>query len=46
VQMAKVVGTSVDPFGPVLTTPPTKGTAITPYTGGQPSPPASGIPSS
>jgi branched-chain amino acid transport system substrate-binding protein len=46
VQMAKVVGTSIDPFGPVLTTPPTKGSAISPYTGGQPTPPANGIPSS
>ncbi len=45
VQMARVVGTGIDAFGPVLVTQPTAGTAITPYTGGQPSPPSSGIPS-
>jgi ABC-type branched-subunit amino acid transport system substrate-binding protein len=45
VQMARVVGSSIDAFGPVLTTDPTASSAITPYTGGQPSPPASGIPS-
>ena len=45
VQMAKVVGGQVDPFGPVLTTPPTKGTPITTDPRGQPSPPATGIPS-
>jgi ABC-type branched-subunit amino acid transport system substrate-binding protein len=45
VQMAKVVGTDIDPFGPVLVTPPTASSPITPYTGGQPTPPASGIPS-
>jgi ABC-type branched-subunit amino acid transport system substrate-binding protein len=45
VQMAKVVGTAINPFGPVLTTPPTAGTPITPYTGTPPTPPASGIPS-
>ena len=33
VQMAKVVGTDIDPFGPVLTTPPTAGSAITTYSG-------------
>jgi ABC-type branched-subunit amino acid transport system substrate-binding protein len=45
VQMAKVVNGQIDPFGPVLTTPPTKGSAISPYTASQPAPPASGIPS-
>jgi branched-chain amino acid transport system substrate-binding protein len=45
VQMAKVVGTSIDPSGPVLTTPPTKGSPIAKYLGGQPAPPANGIPS-
>jgi len=45
VQMAKVVGTSIDPFGPVLTTPPTAGSPITTYTGTPATPPASGIPS-
>jgi branched-chain amino acid transport system substrate-binding protein len=44
VQMAKVVGTSIDPFGPVLTTPPTAGSPITTYTGTPATPPASGIP--
>ena len=43
--MAKVAGGSIDAFGPVLTTQPTKGSAITSYTGGQPNPPSSGIPS-
>jgi ABC-type branched-subunit amino acid transport system substrate-binding protein len=45
VQMAKVVGTDIDPFGPVLTTPPTAGAAITNYSGTPATPPASGIPS-
>jgi branched-chain amino acid transport system substrate-binding protein len=45
VQMAKVVGSSLDAFGPVLTTPPAKGKPIKKYTGGQPAPPANGIPS-
>jgi branched-chain amino acid transport system substrate-binding protein len=45
VQMAKVVGTSIDPFGPVLVTEPTSGSPITTYSGTQPTPPASGIPS-
>jgi ABC-type branched-subunit amino acid transport system substrate-binding protein len=45
VQMAKVVGTKINAFGPVLTTDPTKGSPITAYTGGQPAPPSSGIPS-
>jgi ABC-type branched-subunit amino acid transport system substrate-binding protein len=45
VQMAKVAGTKIDAFGPVLTTEPTASSAIASYTGGQPTPPASGIPS-
>jgi len=45
VQMAKVVGTKIVPFGSILMTQPTAGTAITTYSGGQPTPPASGIPS-
>jgi branched-chain amino acid transport system substrate-binding protein len=45
VQMAKVVGSAIDPFGPVLTTQPTAGSPITPYTASQPSPPSNGIPS-
>lgn len=45
-QMAKVVGTSIDPFGSVLVTGPAGGTAITKYTGKQPAPPTNGIPSS
>ena len=45
VQLAKVVGSSIDPFGPVLTTPPSAGSPITSYTGGQPAPPVNGIPS-
>ena len=43
--MAKVVGTDIDPFGPVLTTQPTAGSAITTYSGTPAAPPASGIPS-
>jgi hypothetical protein len=43
--MSKVVGKSIDAFGPVLTTPPTKGSPIAKYLGGQPAPPADGIPS-
>jgi ABC-type branched-subunit amino acid transport system substrate-binding protein len=46
VQMAKVVNGQINPFGPVLTTSPTKGSAIAPYTTSQAAPPASGIPSS
>jgi branched-chain amino acid transport system substrate-binding protein len=46
VQMAKLVGSSIDAFGPVLTTQPTAGSPITPYSGGQSTPPSSGIPSS
>jgi branched-chain amino acid transport system substrate-binding protein len=45
VQMAKVVGTAINPFGPVLTTPPTSGSAITTYSGTPATPSASGIPS-
>jgi ABC-type branched-subunit amino acid transport system substrate-binding protein len=45
VQMAKVVGAKIDTFGPVLTTDPTAGSPITTYSGGQPAPPANGIPS-
>ena len=44
-QMAKVVGSSLDAFGPVLTTPPAKGKPITKYKAGQPAPPVNGIPS-
>jgi branched-chain amino acid transport system substrate-binding protein len=45
VQMAKVAGNGITAFGPVLTTDPTSSGAITSYTGGAPTPPASGIPS-
>jgi branched-chain amino acid transport system substrate-binding protein len=45
VQMAKVVGTGITPFGPIYTTDPTKGGTISTYSGSQPAPPASGIPS-
>jgi branched-chain amino acid transport system substrate-binding protein len=44
-QMAKVVGTGIDPFGPVLTTDPTAGSPITTSTTTAATPPASGIPS-
>jgi ABC-type branched-subunit amino acid transport system substrate-binding protein len=44
VQMAKVVGSKIQAFGPIQTTDPTKGSAIATYSGGQPSPPANGIP--
>jgi ABC-type branched-subunit amino acid transport system substrate-binding protein len=43
-QMAKVVGSSIVPFGPVLTTEPTASSPITPYTTAQPAPPANGVP--
>ena len=46
VQMGHVVGGKVVLFGKPLTTTPTAGAPITPYTGGQPAPPASGIPPS
>jgi ABC-type branched-subunit amino acid transport system substrate-binding protein len=45
VQMAKVVKSGIDAFGPVLTTDPTASSAITPYTTAAATPPASGIPS-
>jgi branched-chain amino acid transport system substrate-binding protein len=45
VQMAKVVGNGIDPFGHVLVTSPTASSPITPYMAGQPAPPANGIPS-
>ena len=44
VQMAKVVGTAINPFGPVLITLPTAGSAITTYSGTPATPPATGIP--
>ncbi len=44
-QMAKVVGTGINPFGSVLTTEPTAGSPITTYSGTPVAPPASGIPS-
>jgi branched-chain amino acid transport system substrate-binding protein len=44
-QMAKVVGNSLDAFGPVLTTAPSAASPITKYAGGQPAPPINGIPS-
>jgi ABC-type branched-subunit amino acid transport system substrate-binding protein len=46
VQMARVVGSKINAFGPVLVTEPSASSAITPYTTKQPNPPASGIPSS
>jgi ABC-type branched-subunit amino acid transport system substrate-binding protein len=46
VQMAKVVGTSIDAFGPVLVTGPAGGTAITKFTGNESVPPSNGIPTS
>jgi ABC-type branched-subunit amino acid transport system substrate-binding protein len=45
VQMGRVEGGKIALFGPKLTTEPASGAAITEYTGTQPSPPASGIPS-
>jgi branched-chain amino acid transport system substrate-binding protein len=44
VQMAKVVGTAIDPFGPVLRTDPTASSAITTYSATATAPPTSGIP--
>jgi hypothetical protein len=44
--MGHVVGGKVVLFGQPLTTTPATGSAIAPYTGGQPSPPSNGIPSS
>src|ERR1700683_692812 len=43
VQMAKVVGTGIVPFGPVLRTEPTAGSPITPYTTPPAAPPAHGV---
>ncbi len=45
VEMAKVVNGDLDAIGGPLITEPTPTGAITPYTGTQPAPPASGIPS-
>jgi len=46
VQMAKVVGSSIKAFGPIYTTDPSSGGAISTYSGTQAPPPASGVPSS
>jgi branched-chain amino acid transport system substrate-binding protein len=46
VQMGHVVGGKVVLIGQPLKTDPTANSSITPYTGGQPAPPSSGIPSS
>jgi hypothetical protein len=43
--MAKVVNGGINPIGGPLVTDPTPTGAIMPYTGTQPAPPASGIPS-
>ena len=45
VRWARSSGNDIVLFGPVLVTEPTAGSPITPYTGQQPAPPASGIPS-
>ncbi len=45
-EMGKVQGGKIVLFGGPLTTDPTPSSAITPYTGTQPAPPASGIPTS
>jgi ABC-type branched-subunit amino acid transport system substrate-binding protein len=45
VEMGKISGGKIVLFGSPMTTSPTKSSPITPYTGGQPAPPASGIPS-
>ncbi len=45
-QMGQVRGGKLVLFGPALTTDPTSSSPITPYTGGQPTPPTNGIPSS
>ena len=45
VEVGQVSGGKVVLTGPPLTTTPAAGSAITPYTGTQPAPPASGIPS-
>jgi branched-chain amino acid transport system substrate-binding protein len=44
VQMAKVQNGQVVAFGPVLRTEPSRGSAISVYSGGQPTPPSNGIP--
>jgi hypothetical protein len=44
--MGQVRGGKVVLFGQPLTTSPDASSAITPYTGSQPAPPSSGIPSS
>jgi hypothetical protein len=46
VEMGQVRNGQIVLFGGPMTTEPTAGTPITPYTGQQPAPPASGIPSS
>ncbi len=46
VQMGRIQGGKLVQFGSPLTTTPAAGSPITPYTGGQSAPPASGIPSS
>ena len=43
--MAKLIGSSLDAFGPVLTTSPSAASPISTYSGGQPAPPVNGIPS-
>ena len=45
-EMGQVRSGKIVLFGGPLTTDPTAGTSITPYSGGQPAPPATGIPSS
>jgi hypothetical protein len=45
-EMGQVRNGQIVLFGGPLTTDPTPGSPITPYTGGQPQPPASGVPSS
>jgi ABC-type branched-subunit amino acid transport system substrate-binding protein len=45
VEMGKVSGGKIVLFGSPMTTSPAKSSPITPYTAGQPAPPASGIPS-
>jgi hypothetical protein len=45
-EMGQVRGGKIVLFGGPLTTDPTTGSPITPYTGAQPSPPSSGIPGS
>jgi branched-chain amino acid transport system substrate-binding protein len=45
VEMGQVRNGKIVLFGGPMTTQPTAGSAITPYTGQQPAPPASGVPS-